>query len=121
MDADTRMPWPSRWFDTVDPGDVSACRALWACVLASCLKGAIADACQRADRGNFMGQGGAVSAHWIGSRDFHMVCALAGLDGIFVLDQVEAALALKGAALDRMDSQLGLVGARSSINRTEAA
>lgn len=75
-----RLPWPDDWFAHTDSGQIAACRGLWNSVLLSCIRsvfGALGVGEEQA--GNKR-----LEASWIGSRDFHMVCALCGLDGVAV-------------------------------------
>ena len=72
-----RLPWPADWLDVRTSGEVRACRTLWQAVLMSCLRSAMGEIT------SFDHQSGSqqVSVSWIGGRDFHLVCALAGFDG----------------------------------------
>lgn len=60
--------------------DTAACRALWRWVLASGLRDALGLAAAGHDKASPVAIRNNARA-WIGSRDFHMVCALAGEDG----------------------------------------
>lgn len=73
-----RLPWPERWWTERDSGDYRACRELWAASLLHCLRAALG---LESYNDSYLGKGTMVGIGWIGSRDFHMVCALAGLDG----------------------------------------
>lgn len=117
-----RMPWPDSWFRDGDPADAQACRDLWACVLATCLRGALRDATGRRERGNFLNVNTAVGKGWIGGRDFHIVCALAGLDAAAVRAAVARA-ARDAHAFERMLNRLGYVGknSRASLGASEEA
>ena len=81
----TRPAWPDSWFDARDPGDVAACRRLWASALLACIRDVVQDMNQSKDFDRKIGR---VSAGWIGSRDFHEMCALAGVDGAAVVDRL---------------------------------
>ena len=81
----TRPVWPDSWFDARDPGDVTACRKLWASALLACIRDVVQD---RHGSKGFDQKRVPVSSGWIGSRDFHEVCALAGVDGIAVADRL---------------------------------
>ena len=80
-----RLPWPDDWFDRRDPGDAAACQRLWGAVLLTCIRSAIGAS---ADEDNGNTYVSAVPSGWVGSRDFHIVCALAGFDGQAVSDRV---------------------------------
>lgn len=80
-----RMPWPADWLTTRDPGDWAKCRALWCSVLLSCVRDALKG--NHVDKST-VAQTYVATAGWIGSRDFHMVCALAGVDGVAVADRL---------------------------------
>ena len=82
----TRPAWPDSWFDARDPGDVSACRKLWASVLLACIRDVVQDL--QGSEGFDQKRVPVASSSWIGSRDFHEVCALAGVDGVAVADRL---------------------------------
>lgn len=95
-----------------DPEDAERCRVLWAAVLVECLVSALEAKLWRlsapgARRRPFsLTQGAPVGEGWIGGRDFHMVCALAGLDGKAVEDALAGHLA-SAAGIDRLLAALG--------------
>lgn len=69
--------------------DAAACAELWCAVLWVSLTD-IAEV-QRYGTGKRLGNAGrSASVHWVGSRDFRMVCALAGLDADAVEQAVRA-------------------------------
>lgn len=74
-----RMPWPDDWFDHTDSRQVAACRALWGAALTACIQTALGIDGQYTRR---YGQKDARlrSTSWFRSKDFHTMCALAGLD-----------------------------------------
>ncbi|MCB5199037.1 hypothetical protein LGQ03_07275 [Loktanella sp. TSTF-M6] len=93
---ENRMPWPDDWFDGVDPAHVKGCRALWASALLALIRDAFST--PTFNQTQTLGKIRATSS-WIGSRDFHMVCALAGLDSVAVLDRCNRFAAGDEAAL----------------------
>lgn len=108
--AEDRLPWPEDWHRHTDPEDIRACQALWGCVLAACLQGALADLIGRRERGNFITGEGRIPSGWIGSRDFHAICALAGLYGPAVEARIRAIQVTGAAGLEDMHRALGQVG-----------
>ncbi|SIO36772.1 hypothetical protein SAMN05444722_1705 [Rhodovulum sp. ES.010] len=70
-----QMSLPELSAELAPPARVEPCRALWCAVLWE-------GWCNAHGRGAGLGPvARAQAAAWIGSRDFHMVCALAGIDG----------------------------------------
>lgn len=97
-----RLPWPDDWITRRDPGDADACRRMWGACLISCLHSVLKEAMAEFARGPKKprlqrNEGRPVLNGWIGSRDFHMVCALSGLDGVAVEEGVKAALQTNAA------------------------
>lgn len=78
-----RMPWAESWFDQTDPGEIAACRKLWCSVLLSCIRAALG-----LEVGVDQRNCKAIPLSWIGSKDFHIVCALAGFDGTAIADRL---------------------------------
>lgn len=72
--------------------DPRACRALWCAVVSEQFRLAVSP--------NTVDRPVEISAarRWFGTRDFFMVCALAGVDGAWVLWGVRHHLALQGVA-----------------------
>ena len=60
-----------------------ACQNLWVAVLVQAMRDLFHGAGQNADLDRFRVK------NWLKSRDFHMVCALAGLDGEYIARQLE--------------------------------
>jgi len=91
-----RLPWPESWWHTPDSGVANSCRAMWQTALRELLADALRDVIGLKPRADVI----TCSANraWLGSRDFHMVCALAGMDGIAVEDRVTAAIATEAGA-----------------------
>lgn len=103
MDGGPVEPWPDRWWNQNDRADAQACRSLWSAVLMTCIAGAIHD---RWGGGLYPSAYGRVEASWLDSRDFHAVCALAGLDGVAVRDRVAAVMGDELAARAMMNRLL---------------
>lgn len=80
-----REPWPDDWFEYTDSGQIEACRKLWCQVLLSCVRAAL-----NVDGSNDRQNSRPVPFDWIGSRDFHMICALAGFDGVAVAERLQS-------------------------------
>lgn len=110
-----RLPWPEDWWDRTDPGHWDACRKLWAFALLKQIEDMLIVTLRRAAGTERSGQRRDVSSNvgirtqpeWVGCRDFHMVCALAGLDGEASADALRPAMAdpaLARAMLDRVRS-----------------
>lgn len=103
-----RTPWPEDWFAGADPADTARCQRMWA----ECLRLSLLDVCETYckdcdrrdawDRASGVFRRGPrpdVRPSWIGSSDFHLVCAMAGLDGEPVAERVKAKLiSREGAA-----------------------
>ncbi|SHF67052.1 hypothetical protein SAMN05444339_11017 [Loktanella atrilutea] len=81
----TRPAWPDSWFNNHDPGDVVACRRLWASALLACIRDRIHEMTVHEERRFGAAR---VGAGWIGSRDFHEMCALADVDGVAVAERL---------------------------------
>lgn len=94
-----RAPWPAEWFVHNDPADGVRCQRMWA----ECLRVSLLDVCEAFckdwDRRAHwdatpaavrQGTRPDVRPTWIGSADFHEVCAMAGLDGEAVASRVRA-------------------------------
>ena len=69
-----------------------ACRRLWCAVIDEQFRLAVSPV--RIDRPFEV----SAARDWFGTRDFFMACALAGLDGAWVLGGVRHQLALRGVA-----------------------
>ncbi len=130
-----REPWPESWFTHTDSGDGHRCLQMWAECLRICLVDACGEACKTFEAQakwdempEKMRKGPRPLPRnaWVGTSDFMQVCALAGLDGQAVLDQVapkltqlntaaELGIALSGAA------RRGFANVRSSFGGGEAA
>jgi hypothetical protein len=98
-DEPDRAPWPVEWFANNDPADGVRCQRMWA----ECLRVSLLDVCEafckdwdrRAHWDSTpaavrQGTRPDVRPTWIGSADFHEVCAMAGLDGEAVASRVRA-------------------------------
>ncbi|MBC7154576.1 MAG: hypothetical protein H5U19_08195 [Rhodobacteraceae bacterium] len=72
--------------------DPRACRDLWCAVLMEQIELALSP--KRADRKSEI----SAARGWLGSRDFFTICALANVDGAFVLWGVRRQLAHLGVA-----------------------
>lgn len=68
--------------------DAAHCRSLWAAVLAEQLRLASLERPTNFDRDLDI----KTARRWIGSKDFHIVCALAGFDGVAVQERLEVLL-----------------------------
>lgn len=85
----SRPAWPEYWWTGgADSEDFRACRALWCDVL----RNALLDELARGDAAAKKGHPPEHDVHWLGSRDFRMVCALAGVDAAAVEAQVRRML-----------------------------
>lgn len=85
---ESRLPWPDDWFDTSSPYQWKRCRDLWAAVLISCLKSMLVGS----GKAGHLGAPGVISDGWIDTRDFVLVCTLAGAEASAVRRVVRAAL-----------------------------
>lgn len=74
------VPWPDSWFTENDVGDARACKELFGEVLLVGLRDVLTGEFSAA-RAKLAGKC-RVSDSWVGTRDFHTVCALAGIDGL---------------------------------------
>lgn len=72
--------------------DPRACRALWCAVVEEQFRLAVSP--KMADRPAEI----SAARRWFGTRDFFMACALAGVDGAWVLWGVRHHLAVQGVA-----------------------
>lgn len=102
----TREPWPASWFAVNDPADAYRCQQMWG----EALRLLLIDVCkdvqavfERQAVWDAMrtkhGLRPIIRPSWVTSADFHLVCALAGLDGEAVADRVTAKLrTAEGAA-----------------------
>jgi hypothetical protein len=81
-----RMPWPDDWLTRREVPDVRACLALWG----EALRRMLLSACDTVVRHHMEPSG--VGSGWVGSRDFHEVCALAGLNGVAIEEKVRPLL-----------------------------
>lgn len=93
-----RLPWPSDWLSGPNPYDWIMCRRMWCAVLLTCIRDALKVA--HIDKST-VAERYAASSGWIGSKDFHMVCALAGVDGVAFSDRL-ARIAKDPAAIARV-------------------
>ncbi|WP_339855878.1 hypothetical protein [Roseovarius nubinhibens] len=75
--------------DEIDP---RSCRALWCAVLQELFRLAVAP------RASDHATETATARRWFGSKDFFMVCSLAGVDGAWVLWGVRRHLEEQGVA-----------------------
>ncbi|MGZ9812625.1 hypothetical protein ACXN5S_19345 [Pseudoroseicyclus sp. H15] len=84
--------------------DPEACRRLWIAVLRACIAAVAYRAAGRTmtTRAHALGID-QVGRSWIGSRDFHLVASLAGLDGKALAGRLRAQLACPGAAAALLD------------------
>lgn len=92
-----RAPWPEGWLDHHDSADGYRCRALWGEVLRFSLADICLEASKRHRRRNV---GPPTTFGWLGTRDFRMVCDLAGLDAAAIEQRVRPMLATPEAARD---------------------
>lgn len=105
-----RAQWPERWWTDNDPDDGLRCRDMWAEALRICLIDICEQVCE-----DFAAQAfwdgtpeplrhgrprPLVRMHWIGTPDFMMVCALAGLDGDAVAGRVKRQMQTAQGAAD---------------------
>jgi hypothetical protein len=119
-----RLPWPDGWDAARDPADAWRCRMMWCAVVSACVMSmlrahlsprAMDRPVRRSDP--LHKDGPAVGPGWLGSRDFHMTCALAGLDGAAVEHRLRRAMATPEgtrAMMERMHSGQGWWGARDA-------
>ncbi len=119
-----RLPWPADWATSRDPADAYRCRAMWCGVLIACLSSAITEFLQpralpeekHTNRRDLRGETG-IAPRWIGSRDFHMICALAGFDGVAIRERLQRAMETPQGArkfLQDLHSGQGRWGARDA-------
>ncbi|PHP28015.1 hypothetical protein [Limimaricola cinnabarinus] len=85
-ETERRMPWPEHWWAGTDSADVARCRTLWQEVLRQCLMSAIDVHLGAPIKAND------ATPAWIGSRDFAMVCDLAGFEPSAVAERLLARL-----------------------------
>lgn len=104
----SREQWPSEWFSRNDPADGVRCQRMWA----ECLRVSLLDVCETYCKDCDLQaawdktpevfrktQRPEVRVSWVGSADFHQVCALAGLDGEAVASRVKAKLVSRAGAV----------------------
>lgn len=81
--------------------EAEACRRVWLAVLAAAMRDIFAPSKWRGGNGNRDNGSGTLAQYqaeqWIGSSDFHRVCALAGLDGTKVEARVRRRMAERDA------------------------
>jgi hypothetical protein len=94
-----RLPWPDDWAISRDPADAYRCRAMWCGVLIACLTSMLTAYLQpRTLRGqerrsqSTLRDGPDIGPGFVGSRDFHMICALAGFDGTAMKERLLRAM-----------------------------
>ncbi len=87
-----------------DDLDLPSCRRIWCAVLLGEWRAVFIEDRPRHGAAPWKGRGGGrnprdmTALRWFGSRDFHMVCALAGFDGMAVLDRFRARCRERGVA-----------------------
>ena len=92
-----RLPWEPEWWRSDElPMQHKRCLLMWQTALRDLLADALRDVLGLKPLPNLTTSAG--TRAWLGSRDFHMVCALAGLDGGAVEDRVMAAIATDAGA-----------------------
>lgn len=121
--AEDRLPWPDGWDQSRDPADMLRCRMMWCAVLSVCIHAVLTQALRERPptrderhRSSRLRQRDLPDG-WIGSRDFHMICALAGFDGVAMAERLRVALATPEgcqAMIDRLHSGQGRWGARDA-------
>lgn len=79
-----RADWGDAWFTDTDPGDVAAMRAMWGSVLISCLRGWLELDCE-----NYKIGANSIPIGWVGSRDFHDICDMVGINGTALAERLE--------------------------------
>ena len=89
-----RMPWPDDFFIPGDAAPALACQAMWCAVIEDQLKLAQSEA--RHQRFAYEIDS---ARRWFGTRDFFIVCALAGFDGAYILGGVRQLLLRKGISV----------------------
>lgn len=91
---DPELAWPDYWWsEAADPGDIRACRALWSAALLGMLRDivlALRRACGPEPTRERVEHFWPHEAGWLGSRDFVMVCDLAGVDAGAVFERMSA-------------------------------
>jgi hypothetical protein len=118
-----RLPWPDDWVTSRDPADYYRCHMMWCSVLSQCVASMLNVFLQprtvtRDERRShaLYKDGPVVSTDWLGSRDFHMICALAGFDGVAVFERLTRAMETPQSAravLESLHSGQGRWGARN--------
>jgi hypothetical protein len=118
-----RLPWPDDWVTSRDPADHYRCQMMWCSVLSQCVASMLNRFLQprtvtRDERRSqaLYKDGPVVSTDWLGSRDFHMICALAGFDGVAVCERLTRAMETPQGAravLESLHSGQGRWGARN--------
>ena len=87
-----------------DDLDLKSCRRIWCAVLLGEWRAVFIEERPRGGVAPWKGRGGGrnprdmTALRWFGSRDFHMVCALAGFDGAAVLARFRARCRERGVA-----------------------
>ena len=89
-----RLPWPDEWFDHTDSGQIDACRALWGDALRMMLMGVCEVVIGRRKHDCRVGDG------WVGTRDFRIVCTLAGFDPEALQERLTEILSTREGAYD---------------------
>jgi hypothetical protein len=102
-----RAPWPEEWWTRNDPADGVRCQRMWS----ECLRLSLIEVCDVCCKDFDLreawdakpaalrrGKRPDVRPSWIGSPDFHEVCALAGLDGEAVAQRARAQLVSREGA-----------------------
>jgi len=83
-----------------DQLDIRACRELWAEVLLGLWRDVFPEDRVATRHPTYEGARRAqIAAQWFGSKDFFMVCALAGFDGSAVMDRFRARMGSRGMTL----------------------
>ncbi len=94
-----RMAWPESWLRQTDSLDGWRCRTLWQDVL----RVSLIDACDEVLKA-FRKRRPQRPVSWVGTADFHEVCALAGFDGEAVAARTRRALATAAGAQAMRDA-----------------
>jgi hypothetical protein len=94
-----RMAWPESWLRQTDSLDGWRCRTLWQDVL----RVSLIDACDEVLKA-FRKRRPQRPVSWVGTADFHKVCALAGFDGEAVAERTRRALATAAGAQAMCDA-----------------
>jgi len=89
-----RLPWPDEWFDHSDSAQFDACRALWGDALRMMLMGVCEVVIGRRSFDVRVGDG------WLGTRDYRIVCSLAGFDPDALHERLTEILSTREGAFD---------------------